>query len=565
MPHHTPRAPAGASIALLTLAFAVGSGCADPTGSMGATLVVTASTTGPDPDLDGYAVMVDDHAGRRLARNATLTIPDLEPGAHRVQLDDFAPNCSVGGENPRSLDLIAGTTLTVTFQVTCTAATGALALHTSTTGEGQDPDGYTAVLDGQSNGPLDANGSATMSSLAPGEHMVALAGVITNCQVKDGLTRTVTVQAGATVELTFTVVCVGRTLHVSVGTTGPAPDEDGYGVAVDGGAPQAIGVAGSLDVGGLTDGAHAVALTGLAPFCDTPENPQTVQLSETGASVRFEVACPGPPVEGRILYNGVVGDEVHVFVMHGDGSGRIDLTPHANGFSAHWSPNRARIVFETTRNGGSEVFVMNADGSQPTRLTGGRSPSWSPDGNRIAFIANGDVRVIDPDGSHLRLVATGGQPESPAWSPDGRLIVYGQVNSTQCALIFFDPICARDLFVVNADGTGLRQLTHAPDALTWSTAPAWSPDGATIAFFRSKFLASGDLYLIAPDGTRRVQLTPTDQVTEGYPVWSPDGRALAFAQRSGTGEFDIALISREGGAVTPLLSQPEEQLATSWH
>jgi Tol biopolymer transport system component len=162
-------------------------------------------------------------------------------------------------------------------------------------------------------------------------------------------------------------------------------------------------------------------------------------------------------------------------------------------------------------------------------------------------------------------VATGGQPESPAWSPDGRLIVYGQVNSTQCALIFFDPICARDLFVVNADGTGLRQLTHAPDALTWSTAPAWSPDGATIAFFRSKFLASGDLHLIAPDGTQRVQLTPTDQVTEGYPVWSPAGRALAFAQRSGTGEFDIALISREGGAVTPLLSQPEEQLATSWH
>jgi Tol biopolymer transport system component len=564
MPHHNLRVTPGASVLLLAVAQALGAGCADPTGSVGGTLRVTASTTGLDPDLDGYAVTVDDQVGRRLARNATLTVSDLEPGAHRVLLDDLAPNCSVGGENPRSLDLDAGATMTVTFQVTCTAATGALALQTITTGEGRDPDGYTAAVDGRSNLRLDDDGRITMASLAPGDHTVALADVVTNCQVAGDANRTVTVQAGATAELTFAVTCVGRTLHVSVGTTGPAPDGDGYGVAVDGGAPQAIGVAGSLDVGGLTDGAHAVALSGLAPFCGTPGNPRTVQLSETGASVRFDVTCPGPPVEGRILYNGAVGDEVHVFVMQGDGSGRTDLTPHANGFSAHWSPNRDRIVFETTRNGDSEVFVMNADGSRPTRLTAGRSPSWSPDGDRIAFIANGDVRLIDADGSHLRLLVTGRQPDAPAWSPDGRMIVYVQVNSTQCALLFYDPICARDLFVVNADGTGLRQLTHAPDAVTWSIAPAWSPDGSTIAFFRSTFGVAGDLYLVAPDGSQRVQLTASDQVTEGYPVWSPDGRALAFAERSGNGEFDIALMPREGGAVAPLVSQPGEQLATSW-
>ena len=565
MPPDTLRVAPVASVVLLALTLALGTGCTDPTESVAATLAVTASTTGPDPDLDGYAVMVDDQAGRRLARNATLTVSDLEPGTHRVQLDDFAPNCSVDGQNPRSFDLDPGATMTVTFQVTCTATTGALALHTSTTGEGQDPDGYTAVVDGQSNRLLESNGSTTMSSLAPGDHTVELADVITNCRVAGDASRTVTVQAGATVELTFAVACVGRTLHVSVGTTGPAPDGDGYGVAVDGGAPQTIGVAGSLDLGGLTDGAHAVALSGLAPFCNAPDNPRTVQLSETGASARFEVACPGPTVGGRILYNGVVGDEVHVFVMQGDGSGRTDLTPHANGFSAHWSPDRGRIVFETTRNGDSEVFVMNADGSQPTRLATGRSPSWSPAGDRIAFIANGDVRLIDPDGSHLQVLVTGRQPDSPAWSPDGRMIVFAQVNSTQCTLIFFDPVCARDLYVVNADGTGMRQLTRAPDAVTWSTAPAWSPDGTTIAFFRSTFGAAGDLYLIAPDGTQRVQLTPTDQITEGYPVWSPDGRALAFGQRSGAEEFDIALISREGGVASPLLSQPEEQLATSWH
>jgi TolB protein len=564
MPQHTLRGVPGPSVALFALTLALGTGCGDPTGSGGATLVVTASTTGPDPDLDGYAVVVDNQAERQLGRNATLTLADLEPGAHRVELADLAANCSVDGENPKSLDLNAGATERVTFRVTCAAATGALVLHTVTTGDGQDPDGYSAVVDGQFGRLLVGNGSTTVSSLAPGAHTVELTDVVTNCHLDGEATQTVTVQAGATVELTFAVACIGRSLHVSVGTTGGAPDPDGYAVAVDGGAAQAIGIAGSLDVGGLVDGEHAVSLSGLAPFCGAPDNPRTVELSEAGASVRFEVACPGPPVAGRILFNGVVGDQVHVFVMQGDGSGRTDLTPHADGFSAHWSPDRGRIVFETARNGDSEVFVMNADGSHPTRLAAGRSPSWSPDGDRIAFIAHGDVRLIDADGSHLRVVVTGRQPDSPAWSPDGRMIVYAQVNSARCVLIFFDPICARDLYVVNADGTGARQLTRAPDAVTWSTAPAWAPDGTAIAFWRSTFGAAGDLYLVAPDGTQLLQLTPSDQVTQGYPVWSPDGLALAFGQRSGAGEFDIALMSREGGAGAPLVSQPGEQLATSW-
>jgi len=565
MPHDVFRAIPGPSVVLLSLALGLGSGCGEPTGPVGATLVVTASTAGIDPDLDGYAMVLDDQAGRRLARNATLTVLDLEPGEHRVELDDFASNCSVEGENPRTLDVKAGAKVTVTFYVTCAATTGALAVHTITTGEVLDPDGYAAVIDGQGSRRLVPNGSQTISGLAPGVHRVDVQDLITNCHLEGEPTRTVTVEAGATADLTLSVACVARAVYISVGTTGQAPDPDGYAVAVDGNESQAIGVSGSLDVGGLLDGEHTVTLSGLASYCDAAENPRTIQLSESSTAVRFDVVCPGPPVEGRILFNGPAGSEVHVFVMSPDGSGRRDLTPHANGFSAQWSPDRSRIVFETTRNGRSELFVMNADGSHPTRFAAGRAPAWSPDGARIAFIVDAGLTVMDLDGSHRHLLPTGRRSNAPSWSPDGRMIAYDQENPARCGLIQFDVLCARDVYIVNTDGTGGRLLTAAPDGLTWSTGPAWSPDGTAIAFVRSKFSTSeADLYLVAPDGTHLVQLTATSRLVERNPVWSPDGRALAFGLSAGAAALDIALMPREGGTPISLLSGAGEQLATSW-
>jgi TolB protein len=542
-----------------------GSGCAEPTGTMGATLLVTAATAGIDPDADGYSVVVDDQDGRPIARNATLTMADLEPGEHRVALNGRAPNCTVEGANPRTIDLRAGGTVTVRFYVTCAAATGALAVHTLTTGDGRDPDGYVAIIDGQLSRQLAPNGDQTISGLAPGEHRVVLTDVITNCRLDGGAARTVSMQAGQTADLLVSVACVARSLHLTATTTGRAPDPDGYAVVVDSGVPQPIGVVGSLEVGGLVDGEHVVRLSGLAAYCETEKNPRTVQVSESTLTVDFQVACPGPPTGGRLLLNGAAGSEVHIFAVRPGGSGEVDLTPDADGFAGRWSPDRSRIVFETTRSGRSEVFVMNADGTHRTRLAAGHSPAWSPDGGRIAFISGGGLIIMYVDGSDRRALPTGREPDSPSWSPDGRVIAFTQLNVGRCGLIVFDVHCARDIHVLNVDGSGDRAVTQAQGAAAFDSDPVWSPDGRTIAFWRAAFgRFGGDLYLVAPDGTGLVQLTATADVDEGFPVWSPDGRALAFARRTRTTAFDLALIPREGGASLPLLSRPGEQLPTSW-
>ncbi len=85
--------------------------------------------------------------------------------------------------------------------------------------------------------------------------------------------------------------------------------------------------------------------------------------------------------------------------MTPEGTDRVDLTPDASGYDGRWAPDGSRIAFESRRNGVSEVFVMNADGSDPRRLAAGSDPAWSPDGRRIVFVAGSSLAIMNSDGS----------------------------------------------------------------------------------------------------------------------------------------------------------------------
>jgi PKD domain-containing protein len=176
-----------------------------------------------------------------------------------------------------------------------TQAPGNLTVTTSTTGSALDPDGYTVSVDGGTPQDIGINGSASFNGLSAGDHSVTLSGVAANCTVSGTNPRTVTVPSGGTVTAAFSVSCATTTgsLTATTSTTGSNLDADGYTVAVDGGAPVAIGINGSVTFNNVPAGSRSVTLAGVAANCTVAGgNTQTVTVPNGGTvTAPFSVSC----------------------------------------------------------------------------------------------------------------------------------------------------------------------------------------------------------------------------------------------------------------------------------
>src|SRR5207237_1178447 len=175
-----------------------------PTGD----LTVTAATTGQDLDSDGYTVTVDGGQSRSLGINTSTTYSALTATSHTVALTGVAANCTVSGQNPRTVSVPTRGT-TTTFTITCTALTGSLRVSTNTSGGTPDPDGYTVTVSGGGGGSqhINTDGSVTFDGLATGSHTVTLSGIASNCTVSGGPSQSVTVRAGQTGRASFSIYC----------------------------------------------------------------------------------------------------------------------------------------------------------------------------------------------------------------------------------------------------------------------------------------------------------------------------------------------------------------------
>jgi hypothetical protein len=268
-----------------------------PSATTGA-LEVTASTTGVEPDSDGFTVQMDAEPPQALSPGGSVQRGALAPGSHTIQLAGIAANCADGGENPRSDSVAAGKTETVTFVVNCAATTGNLAVSSSTSGPSPDPDGYTITLDGTDHGVLQGSADITLEGIAGGDHLVGLSGVAGNCEVQGENPRRVTLTAGERATIAFVVVCTppsptAGNLRIVTATTGADPDPDGYAFAVDGGTTQPISVNATAALSNVVTGAHSVRLSRVAGNCTVQgANPRSVTVT-TGATtqVRFAVSC----------------------------------------------------------------------------------------------------------------------------------------------------------------------------------------------------------------------------------------------------------------------------------
>jgi TolB protein len=280
-----------------------------------------------------------------------------------------------------------------------------------------------------------------------------------------------------------------------------------------------------------------------------------------------------------------------IYLMNGDGTSPRRLTNNAwfDGFPAI-SPDGRRIVFESNRlRAGSEpfnisdLFVMNADGTDQTLVIRGSSATWASDSRRIAFHASAsekgapikadpgaaqndnDIFVLNVDD----VLANRGRPKNitnsreaidddPDWSPTGQTIVFtshsvtdNPVNSVTAEIYAIDP---------DASGAPVRLTSNAEE----ERAPAWSPDGKRILFACRRGGPDLEICVMNADGTGQMQLTDNG-VPDLTATWSPDGEKIVFHRPvGGRGQFQLFQMNVDGTGETQLTFPPGFNAFPKW-
>ena len=229
-----------------------------------------------------------------------------------------------------------------------------------------------------------------------------------------------------------------------------------------------------------------------------------------------------------------------------------------------WSPDGSLLALEVSHDFffcpwleySSDIYVLDASvtSSGPWRaLTSNglsKSPSWSPDGKRIAYLkqpalgsATNHIYIVDAAGGlPVRLTNSEGYHSRPSWSPDGARLTYSA---------YMGESVLSQMFIVNADGSGLTNMTPPG---TWDGDPSFSPDGTRIVFISYRDAPGGSqnygMFIMSLDGGSVTLVTPHVE-NMSAPAWSPDGQQIMFSMGPA-----LFVVNTDGSALTKLTTPP---------
>ena len=351
---------------------------------------------------------------------------------------------------------------------------GFVRVTAATAGLGLDPDGYLVTLDPGAAGTsqeLPSNGKADFGGLPLGDHTFVLEGVADNCALTPDATQPLTVLGGQVQPIAYSIACSAPPL------TGPdliafESDRDGF-----------------AEIYTMNpDGSSQSRVT----------QDELVNIRPSFAPDGLTIAFAQSTDEGT--------DDI--FVVAPDGSGETNLTESGDLESdPSWAPDATRIAFVINPDGNGGIAVINADGSDFRYVFRGSvagRPAWSPDGLHLAFVSQGEIMVMSANGGDAAPIYPS-DGHNPAWSPDGARIAFDSPSQPD----------GPGIFVMAVDGSGVTRVTTGDDH-----APAWSPDALRLAFSRgAEDTEDQEIFVVNADGSGLVQLT-SNSTADSHPSWS---------------------------------------------
>ena len=313
-----------------------------------------------------------------------------------------------------------------------------------------------------------------------------------------------------------------------------------------------------------------IALTVLigAFGCQGTPEPSTSPVSTPSQALVSPLASPQAPVAidswpmGHVLYH---SDRTGTYQIYEVVDGQEVDSPLTNAscgaVEPSWSPDGQQIAFAacTGEFNGMGIYVMKADGSEQHRVMADQPrlnwrPDWSPDGSQLLFLSNRDgnfeIYKVSVDGTSLvNLTNDPANDRDADWSPSGEKIVFVSDRGGGGK---------SGIYTMFPDGSGVTRLVSR----SWDCSfPRWSPDGRQIAFASGKD-GTQDVYVMDSDGNNVRKIT--ERVGDNtMPYWVGNDRLL-FSGEIGDYTWDLFIINLDGSGLTHLTDYQGSERYPIW-